>query len=440
MNNKYLINNIIKIIKNNKKYLIAYSGGVDSSALLHILFNLSKTLLKNISLRAIHINHNLNINSNIWVKHCYLFCKKKKIKLIIKNINIKKKNNLEERARKLRYKIFKKIILNDEILLLGHHLQDQCETFFLSLKRGSGPSGLSCMSFKKKMGKNYLIRPFLNIKKKIINKYVIKNKIKYIIDNSNYDTKYDRNFLRLKILPIINKRWPEFYISIFKSSILCANQEYIIHKILQKTILKIQNSKKALSINYLKKTKLIKCYLIIKKWINQFNVKTPSFKKIKKIWNEIALSNINSKPKINIKLYQINRYCKYLYLLPVTYNIKNIIINCKKKKKIILPNNIGKLIFNSKEGYIIQAPLKKQKITIKFLDKNKYNIIGKIHSIKIKKIWKELGIAPWLRNKIPLIYYNNKLISGIGIFITKYRNNLKNNKKIKIKFINNLKL
>ncbi|WMC18934.1 MAG: hypothetical protein NW934_00470 [Enterobacteriaceae bacterium PSpicST2] len=110
MYNEYLFKKVKKFIKNKKKYLIAYSGGLDSTALLQILFEINKKIYKNISIRAIHINHNLNINSNIWVKHCYLFCKKKKIKLIIKNINIVKKNNIEERARKLRYKIFKKII------------------------------------------------------------------------------------------------------------------------------------------------------------------------------------------------------------------------------------------------------------------------------------------------------------------------------------------
>ncbi|XZR53259.1 MAG: ATP-binding protein [Enterobacteriaceae bacterium] len=94
MNNKYLIKKVIKKIKDKKKYLIAYSGGLDSSALLQILFELNKKYFKNIKLRAIHINHNLNINSNIWVKHCYLFCKKRNIKLIVKNIYIKKNHSL----------------------------------------------------------------------------------------------------------------------------------------------------------------------------------------------------------------------------------------------------------------------------------------------------------------------------------------------------------
>ncbi|WMC18955.1 MAG: tRNA lysidine(34) synthetase TilS [Enterobacteriaceae bacterium PSpicST2] len=326
------------------------------------------------------------------------------------------------------------------MLLLGHHLQDQCETFLLSLKRGSGPSGLSCMPFIKNIGKNYLIRPFLNIDKEKIKKYILKNKIKYIIDNSNYNIKFDRNFLRLKVLPIINKRWPNFYISTFKSSILCANQEFIINKIFKKKILNIQNNKRALLINYLKKINLIKCYLIIKKWINQFNVKIPTFKNIKTIWNEIALSNINSKSKIKFKMYQINKYSKYLYLLPIIYNIKNIKINWEIDKTLILPNNIGKLKINKNQGYILRAPQKNQKIIIKFLIKGIYNIIGKEHSLNIKKIWKELGILPWLRNKIPLIYYDNKLISCIGVFITKNGVIFKNKKKIKIKFINNFKI
>ncbi|WMC20327.1 MAG: tRNA lysidine(34) synthetase TilS [Enterobacteriaceae bacterium PSpyr] len=403
MNNEYLIKKVIKNIKNKKKYLIAYSGGIDSSALLQIMYDLNKIYFKKISLRAIHINHNLNINSNIWVRHCYLFCKERNIKLIIKNIYIKKKKNIENTARNLRYKFFKKIIINNEILLLAHHLQDQCETFLLALKRGSGPKGLSCMPFKKKIGKNYLIRPFLNINKKYIQKYILIKKIKYIIDKSNYNIKFDRNYIRIKILPLIIKKWPNFYISIFKSTILCSNQEKFINNIINKKILLNQNKKKALFINYLKKKKKKKSFLIIKNWINKFNLKTPSYKIIKNIWYEIILSNKKSKPKLINKLYKIIRYSKYLYLL---FNNKF--------------NKISKLLINKIEGFILKAPNIKTKINIKFILKGKYKILGKMHLLNEKKIWKEFGIPPWLRNKIPLLYYNEKLISAIGFFITNY--------------------
>ncbi|BFI91158.1 tRNA lysidine(34) synthetase TilS [Enterobacterales bacterium endosymbiont of Anomoneura mori] len=428
MKNNYLINEVIKNIKNGKKYLIAFSGGLDSSALLHILFYLKKKYFKNIKLRAIHINHNLNINSNIWEKKCSLFCKERNIKLIIKNVNITKKSNLEENARKLRYNIFKKIILKNEILLLAHHLQDQCETFFLALKRGSGPSGLSCMPLKKK-NFFYILRPFLNINKKIIKKFVYENKIKYIEDDSNYNIKFDRNYLRLKILPLLEKRWPEFFLSISKSIFICVNQEKIIYNFFKKKIIKIQNKKKALSINYLKKISLFKCFLLIRYWLNQFNINKISLKMIKTIWYEIALSNLNAKPKIKSKIYQINRYSNYIYLLPNMYNIKNIVMNWSLNEPLILPNNIGKLIISKTDGYILQAPKKNQKVKIKFFLKGLYYIIGKKYSSNIKKIWKELGIAPWLRNRIPLLFYDDKFISAIGVF------NIKNNFLIKKKII-----
>ncbi len=142
-----LIENIIKnLINKYKNFLVGYSGGVDSTVLLYSLNKFKKY----INIRAIHINHNILYISKKWEKKCIKFCKINKIHLIKKNIYIKNKSNLEHKLRIKRYKIYKKYIKKNEILLTAHHKNDQIETIFLSLKRGCGIKGLIGIKKKKK--------------------------------------------------------------------------------------------------------------------------------------------------------------------------------------------------------------------------------------------------------------------------------------------------
>jgi len=167
--------NILKEISKYNKFLLAYSGGIDSTVLLYQLLKYKKK--KKILIRAIHIDHQIHPKSKMWSKHCKEICDTNNVPIIIKKIKITKKN-IENQARKKRYQIFKKILLPSEVLLTGHNLDDQCETLLLSIKRGSGLKGLSGIAHKKKIVKNYLLRPLIKYSKKKIKKWAIRKKIK----------------------------------------------------------------------------------------------------------------------------------------------------------------------------------------------------------------------------------------------------------------------
>jgi len=182
----------------NKSFLVAYSGGLDSTVLLYKLLEIKKKYY--IKIRAIHINHNLTLLSKKWSEHCKKICNINHIPLIVENINIKNKtNNLEEKLRIKRYNIIYNHLFSDEILLTGHHINDQCETFFLSLKRGSGPTGLSSMSFETLFGTKKIVRPFLKKTKIELQTWAKKKKLHWIEDFSNLNIDYDRNFIQMKL-------------------------------------------------------------------------------------------------------------------------------------------------------------------------------------------------------------------------------------------------
>ncbi|WP_422667568.1 tRNA lysidine(34) synthetase TilS [Buchnera aphidicola] len=412
-----MIKNIIKKYK-NKLFLIAYSGGLDSTVLLHQLFLIQKNNIPDMKIRAIHINHNLSPFSNHWLKHCQNKCKKYKIPLIIENIQINTtKNNLEERLRIKRYQIFYKNLLNDEILLTGHHLNDQCETLFLSLKRASGPTGLASMSIESMFGKKKIIRPLLEKNRNELKNWALYHKLKWIEDESNIDIFYDRNFIRHKIIPILEKRWPYFLKNCAHTANICRQETTVLNQFLKEDIQQYLTLDQSLKIKSFKHINPIKCHLIIRYWISLYIIKIPSYKIISSIYQQMIHGRIDSNPKIIINNNEIRRYKNIIYLIKTSISVKKIILFWHNTKKyLILPNKLGYLKQNY-QGLSVPAPKKNELINIRFQYEGKILIIGRNKRRKLKKIWQEKNIPPWIRNQIPLLFYNNRFISALGVFV-----------------------
>jgi tRNA(Ile)-lysidine synthase len=193
----------------NKGILIGYSGGPDSTALVHLLSSLKAH--QEIDVKAIHINHNLSKHSAMWENHCIETCSKLNINLITESIEIKVHGGgLESASRKARYRVFEKILNAGDQLLLGHHGDDVAETLFMRLLRGTGPDGMEGPKLQRSLGKGVLIRPFLEISKKQILDYLNINSIDYIEDDSNLSNDFDRNYLRNEIFPMLERKWNNF--------------------------------------------------------------------------------------------------------------------------------------------------------------------------------------------------------------------------------------
>jgi tRNA(Ile)-lysidine synthetase-like protein len=196
---------------------IAYSGGIDSTVLLHALheyFQKNNALQNTYTLKTIHINHQINTHANNWLQHCIAISNKLNIECITHNIDkktfqyLQKNIGIEAAARQLRYEAIENIAQNN-IVLLGQHAQDQIETCLLQWQRGSGIDGLCGMPYhyttKQKNKIPYFAtqyyRPFIYTHKKQIQAYALQYNLKWIEDDSNEDVKYKRNYIRKHIMP-----------------------------------------------------------------------------------------------------------------------------------------------------------------------------------------------------------------------------------------------
>ena len=204
------------IIKDDDTLLVALSGGMDSMCLIDAFYKLKSEL--NYNLMAIHVHHGIRgkeaDRDSSFVKD---YCKSMDIKLITEKVNAVKFSKdegltLEEAARKLRYEAFEKNWKklssksgkNDIYVLVAQHERDQVETVIHNMIRGTGIKGIAGM--KKQNGN--ILRPLLDIKKSEIEKYVDKYDVPYVVDSTNDDEKYTRNFIRKQIIDkfdLINK-------------------------------------------------------------------------------------------------------------------------------------------------------------------------------------------------------------------------------------------
>ena len=220
-------NLVLKNIDFKEKVYIAFSGGPDSTALLYLLAKIRNDY-DELKLKAIHINHNLSKKSKNWVSHCKKVCSDLNIDLITESIEVVSDGGgIESAARQARYKIFKNVLKTNEQILLAHHSDDLVETFFMRLLRGTGIDGLEGPLSQRTFGKGLLIRPLLEVSKKEILNYLIENDIKFIEDESNKEDEFDRNFLRNKVFPLLEKRWKNFPKRVNNTSLILKNRNKI---------------------------------------------------------------------------------------------------------------------------------------------------------------------------------------------------------------------
>lgn len=290
-------------------FAIAYSGGLDSHVLLYAMHKLRQ---KNadITIQAIHVNHQLNPHAQAWALHCQQVCDALNIILHIETITVPLKpgDSLEEEARHARYHCLKKYVDKHTVLLTAHTVDDQAETFLLQALRGSGPKGLSAMPVVKSFDDSVLIRPLLSFSKGQLEQYAKDNRLIWIEDDSNVDPRFLRNFLRHVIFPELKKQCPSVAKNFARSARLMTEHEKIIAGITKEDFEKIKTDDiRKINLNVLRLFSPERQRLLLREWLSRNQLRVPNEKHLRQIQRDVINASCSAKPLFSLKNLTILR-------------------------------------------------------------------------------------------------------------------------------------
>ena len=200
--------------RNAPAWHVAFSGGLDSTVLLHLLASTEHLP----PLNAIHVHHGLQATADAWPSHCQSICDRLGVPLRVMRVQVQPGASLERAARDARYQAFAEGVGAGEVLLTGQHRDDQAETLLFRLLRGAGVRGLAAMPLHRDLAAGHLVRPLLAVSRAELQAYAHEHQLTWIDDPSNADPRFSRNYLRHRVFPVLTERWPQAVSSLARTA------------------------------------------------------------------------------------------------------------------------------------------------------------------------------------------------------------------------------
>ncbi|ENY0896453.1 tRNA lysidine(34) synthetase TilS [Enterobacter ludwigii] len=408
---------IAQAVSPYRQLLVGFSGGLDSTVLLHRL-KLWRDNEPDIQLRAMHIHHGLSPHADAWVSHCEAVCAAWAIPLTVERVHLQDEGlGIEAQARKARYAAFAAELQPDEALVTAQHLDDQCETLLLALKRGSGPAGLSAMPERADFAGTHLLRPLLGETRASLETWAREHGLSWIEDESNQDDRYDRNFLRLRVVPLLSERWPHFAEAAARSAMLCAEQESLLDELLGEELAELISAQGSLTIAPLEAMSPARRSALLRRWLASHGAAMPSRAMLARLWDEVALAREDATPCVHLNGFDVRRYKGALWWVKSSPSLADRVLDWPSlAEPLLLPCDAGRVSLVP-TGHV-RLPEPGEPVTVRFKAGGLLHIVGRNGGRKLKKIWQESNVPPWRRDTTPLLFYGETLIAAAGVFIT----------------------
>jgi tRNA(Ile)-lysidine synthase len=390
------------------RYVIAFSGGLDSTVLAHALAQCS-----DVPVLAIHIDHALQTDSANWSEHCAQIAAALEIEFLSLSVNVRLESGKgpEASARDARYAALHAELNAGDWLLSAHHREDQAETLLLNLIRGSGPAGVAGIGNIRRFGAGWLVRPMLNVDRADILQHASDQGLQWIEDPSNTDRRFDRNFLRHEVLPRLKERWPDIATRLQRSAGHAGEASQLLIELAAIDLESLGSRAARLPIDGLAELSAARQRNVIRFALRGLGLSTPTAVQVDRILNEVIPARLDAQPLVSWPGAAVRRYRNGLYLLPE--NLAEAIETTPLQgEKLELGVGLGTLHFESGADIGISPELLSEGLTIKpRVGGEKFQPQGQSHTRKLKKLLQEEGVVPWMRDRLPLIYSGERLVA-----------------------------
>jgi tRNA(Ile)-lysidine synthase len=407
-----------------KTLYIAFSGGLDSTVLLAA----AHRELGHPNLQAIHVNHGLSPHSNRWQDHCQQVCFALGVPLQICEVDVASTGRgVEKAARDARYGCFERLLGPDDLLLMAHHLDDQVETALFRFLRGSGPGGVSGMPATRALGRGRLLRPFLGLRREILAAYADDLALQWVEDESNVSLTMDRNYLRNKLLPLIEDRWPDYRQKISRSAGHCQSADNLLQEVGNSDLDALgergERFGRSVAIAGFAELSRDRQENLLRCWIQRCKLAPCGHKVIDGVVGDLVPARQDANPCVSWVGGVFRRFRNRLFLLPSVAPVTPTGPLDLELPAAVSPFNcdIGgghRLYFKPVQAAGALRLTSRNRITISTRQGGeRCRPARRGCSAPLKKLLLEYGLEPWLRDSAPLIYVDGDLAAVADLFV-----------------------
>jgi len=400
-------------------YHVAFSGGVDSHVLLHLLATQHDALPGHLA--AVHVNHCIQRHSGDWEVHCRSVCEELDVPCQFLHVDGKARRgeSPEATARTARYRALADWLPADAVLLTAQHQDDQAETLLLQLLRGAGPRGLAAMPVEASLGSGRLVRPLLDVRRIDILEYAHQHQLRWVEDPSNTDTRYDRNLLRQRVMPELRQRWPGLSKVLARAATHQADQLELANALAAQDRENGRFPDLSLSLSGLRDLSPARQRNLVRFQVAEQGLPLPSQAVLDRILEEVLASRQDASPCVHWPGVEVRRFRDRMFImppLPVQDTASRYAWDFRGP--LVLEQAGGVLTANPVTGKGVRIQANSGEVQVRFRQGGEsLQPAGRGHHHTLKNLFQEWRVPDWERERVPLVYQGEQLVAVAGLCV-----------------------
>jgi len=407
-----------------RRIAIALSGGVDSAVLLDVLQELRAS--QELSLSAVHVNHQISTHAGEWEAFCRSLCERHGIPLTVQRVQVTSDGSgIEAAARRLRYRAY--ACLDADYVALAHHLDDQAETLLLQLLRGAGPKGLAGMPVIRsqesaqnngKASAPLILRPLLDVRRSQIEAYAESRRLEWVEDDSNTDSRYDRNYLRNELLVQLEARFPGYRETLARTARNLADHVMLAEELARIDAQSLDRS--AISAERLRQLSHARALNLLRQLFSDRGLQMPPRARLEEALRQCREAGRDAEIQVTFGDAVLRCYRDRVELVE---NSPNMPADWQSRwdgnHELILPDGLGVLRSRAVIGEgIARRHFEIRAATVRGRSGGERMQPGENRPRRaLKSLLQEHAIPPWERSRMPLVFFGEQLawVPGIGV-------------------------
>lgn len=379
---------------------VGYSGGLDSTVLLHLLADLRGEFGYHLS--AIHVHHGLSREADAWAEHCRRQCLELNVPLRVENVTVNRAGlGLEAAAREARYRVFSG--QEADAVALAQQRDDQAETVLLQLLRGGGVKGLAAMPEKRALGSIQLLRPLLDVSRDEIAAYAAARGCAWVDDESNADTALRRNALRHRLMPMLEEMFPGAAVTLARAAAQFAESATLLDDLARQD--GADAGPEGLPVARLAQLDTARARNLLRHYLESHGISIQR-DRLHEALEQMLQAREDAQPGVDFGAAALRRFRGRVVLVKHPSPSDARIWHWRGEAELDL-GAVGKLCFSAAVGQGVRLP---ERATVRLrAGGEKLRPDAPRPARTLKNLLREAAVPPWLRERLPLIYLDERL-------------------------------